>query len=574
MALKRKKHRKTPPVGDAAKPTGRPLRIMLVQVSSSHHYALWNALSVETLAGDIRGHFGEQVRVCIRRVRQASDISRVLLELEDFLPHMLGVSVEIGSLVWTNQLLDGLKSVPFPFGLRPLVVLGNRIAAGYPEYFLERYAEAIVVVGEGEISFRGIVGHFLRETDLKEVPNLVYLCEGQLARTVCQGPDLRLLVHPPAVDSVDEVLSHNGNAILECSRGCSWGRCAYCSTSSFHHHRPWQPFCIDRIRGNIEALVAVGVSELEFVDDDFIGGREPEQISRCRMIADLLEDVAGRHGRRISFRVFLTPHVVYKQGETAKNREVENLIARLKAVGLARVYLGVESGSPSQIHRYCRGHSLEEIEATLHLVRNVLHLSMDVGFIMFDPDMSLSELLENIEFYRKWNLIEGNQWPFRPVAVCPGTRLCANLRSGSRLGACNINLMQYEYAFLDPRIARINSILDDMSRGTRDIFYALKVISKQQFDVARKQEDTRRAQDYVVRNGLIYLVLMERLAKRLQAGSTNRCADLLAEGRRLVNGLVRECQCDVQAGRFAEHGHFLGAKIGEYTRGSNGCISP
>ena len=35
----------------------RPILIRLIQISSPDHYALWNALSSETLAGDLRGEF-------------------------------------------------------------------------------------------------------------------------------------------------------------------------------------------------------------------------------------------------------------------------------------------------------------------------------------------------------------------------------------------------------------------------------------------------------------------------------------------------------------------------------------
>ncbi len=57
------------------KKTYYPVLIRLIQSSSPSHYTLWNALSVETLAGDLRGEFLEMVDVTIDRIRSEKEIN-------------------------------------------------------------------------------------------------------------------------------------------------------------------------------------------------------------------------------------------------------------------------------------------------------------------------------------------------------------------------------------------------------------------------------------------------------------------------------------------------------------------
>jgi radical SAM superfamily enzyme YgiQ (UPF0313 family) len=287
----------------------KQISVYLVGVSSPSHYALWNDLSVETLAGDIRSTFGNNVSVVVRRVRQASDVNFLIKEMPTDI-RVVGVSVELGSLPLTRHLVDELISQWKPECSRPVVVFGNTIPTYMPGIFLDMCPSAIIVRGEGELSFRGIIRHLLEDMPLEGVPSLVYRKGGSEFTTPWESPDLELLSHAPSLDTLADVLSRQGSALMETSRGCPWSRCSYCSISSFRNGNLWEALPFSRVVDNLENLTGVGIRDIEFTDADFIGGRTIEHTERIAQLSEAIKDVARSHNAQISFRVFLTPQIL------------------------------------------------------------------------------------------------------------------------------------------------------------------------------------------------------------------------------------------------------------------------
>jgi len=539
--------------------------IRLIQISSPNHYALWNALSAETLAGDLRGEFGELVNVTINRIRSEKEINHLLKEIKNNPPHILGISVEIGSLEWANKFLEGYNKLTFCSNCPPLLVIGNKLPTYFPAYFLEKCPNAIVVTGEGEESLRGIVWHVAGNKSLEAVPNLVFRnAHKELYWTFSKHPALNLLMHPPAVDTVPETVQNGGNALLQASRGCSWSQCSYCTIKSFRKGRKWEGFPVKRVLENIERLVSLGVTELEFADDEFFGGVDSGHLERIYDIANGIEKIRIESRKDITFRIFLIPHTIYRKNRLKENEAVKKLILRLKEVGLAKIYFGAESGCSSQLQRYRRGYTLEELEANIRILRDELKIEIDVGFVMFDPNLSLQEMLSNIRFFRKWNLIKSNQWPFRPLIVNVGSYIYENLKNSGLLTNLDINYMSYGYKFMDKNVQKIFSIIDSLSLPSRQIFYALKVISKRQFSREKKDKETILAQDYVEAEGEIYLEVMENLVQYFQGASSNTIEDILAAAQQRIDKLILRVQQDIINGRIIDRYGFIFEQIDKY----------
>lgn len=556
-----------------SKKARNPVRIRLIQISSPNHYALWNALSVETLAGDLRGEFLELVDVMISRIRSREEIDCLLMEIKDNPPHILGVSVEVGSLEWTNKLLDGYNRLKFNLNRLPLLVIGNKLPTYFPEYFLEKCSNAIIVIGEGEESLRGIVDHIIRDKPLEAIPNLVFRnTHNELYRTFQKSPDLNLLIHAPSTDTVPEVVRNGGNALLQASRGCSWSQCSYCTIKSFRKGRKWEGFPVKRVLENIERLVSVGVTELEFADDEFFGGVESKHLKRIYDIANGIEKIRNESGRNITFRIFLIPRTVYQTGRLKENEAVRKLIQRLNEVGLVKIYFGAESGCSSQLQRYRRGYTLEELEATIRILRDELKIEIDIGFVMFDPNLSLQEMISNIRFFRKWNLITGNQWPFRPLIINTGSYIYENLKGSNFLADLDINYMSYGYKFIDKNVQEIFTLIDSSNISSKTIFYALKVISKRQFSWDKKDNETILAQKYIETSGEIYLDAMEKLAEYFQGVSSNTIEGILSVAQQKINNLVMKIQQDITHGFITDKYGFISEQIKKYQE-NLGCYA-
>lgn len=545
--------------------------VRLIGVGSPGHYNMWNNVSLETLAGDLRGYFGRRVSVTISSANQVEEIERLLEEMEGTpQPDILGISVQPGSLDLVKKLMAGVKSKESFDADKTRIVFGNQLPTYFPEEFLEIYPEGIMVRGEGEIALRGLV----EGRPFSDIPNLVYKdrVSGDTVQTHLETPDLELLEYPPSVDTYREIIGRGGNVQVQASRGCSWGGCIYCTRTSFRRSgivkdkgvtHSWQGFPVGRVLKTLEDVISRGATEVEFLDDEFIGGRSDECVNRIKAIADGIERLRKKYNVNFTFRIFTRPDVIYKDKDSDnKNETMKQLLLRLKDLGLVRVFLGIEAGNPSQLKRYHRGMTLKENVIALNILRE-LQLGIDIGFIMFDPELSIEEMLENIRFFRGNQLMFYNQWPFRPLAINEGSRIVGKLREKGMLGDTDVNFMLYKYIFKDKDVEKIARIVEEVSVKTRTIFYALKVKSKKYFDLNKKDSETVLAQDYIEKNGHIYLDLMEQLCHIIKTGTEGEIEIIINRADKRALDLAKAIANDIANGKISDEDKYLTNRLAE-----------
>ena len=88
--------------------------------------------------------------------------------------------------------------------------------------------------------------------------------------------------------------------------------------------------------------------------------------------------------------------------------------------GLARLFVGVESGASTQLLRYNKGSTVAEMVSAIRYL-SLLGIQLRFGFIFFDPLMSVQDLIENIEFLGRTDII----LPKAPGTSPPRTRMGA-----------------------------------------------------------------------------------------------------------------------------------------------------
>lgn len=93
------------------------LKILFVSFGSEWHNDVWNVLAVETLVGDLEGHFGNNIQINTFRFYNKDDIDSIFCvnNLSDY--NLIGCSVEIG----THKLLDYFY--PSFFKMDTLIIL-------------------------------------------------------------------------------------------------------------------------------------------------------------------------------------------------------------------------------------------------------------------------------------------------------------------------------------------------------------------------------------------------------------------------------------------------------------------
>ncbi|MCP4149649.1 MAG: hypothetical protein GY757_18025 [bacterium] len=241
---------------------------------------------------------------------------------------------------------------------------------------------------------------------------------------------------------------------------------------------------------------------------------------------------------------------------------------RLKEVGLTKIYTGVESGCLSQLKRYNRSYTLEDMDHVINLLLDQLEIEIDIGFIMFDPYLTLAEMQQNLDYFSEKGLLEGNQWPFRPLAINDGAPLLSEMKShpakSKLLGKRNIDLMSYGYSFIEPNVQRIFTEIDQLSEQTREIFYALKQISKLHFAPWKQDEETRIAFELVKENGAIYLQLMKDLVRFYQDKNTDNCELFIIKAKKKIDELVLLCKKHIADRNIKTDAEDLTFKINHY----------
>jgi radical SAM superfamily enzyme YgiQ (UPF0313 family) len=149
------------------------VNVILIALSSPQHYSCWNLLSVETLAGDIKGYFHSKIQVKILLCPNDADPRTVAETCLAERPQIIGFSVHPGTAALCREILAQLKAGLPADGKHPLVVFGNKLPTYSPQQFLDAWPGALIACGEAEHTLRGLVEHVTEQRPLSIVPNLI-----------------------------------------------------------------------------------------------------------------------------------------------------------------------------------------------------------------------------------------------------------------------------------------------------------------------------------------------------------------------------------------------------------------
>jgi anaerobic magnesium-protoporphyrin IX monomethyl ester cyclase len=210
------------------------------------------------------------------------------------------------------------------------VVFGGAFPSLVPEEVLEAKTADVVVVGEGEASFLSLAEALRDQRELTTVPGLVLHDQGTVvhtARPPAIGLD-ELLPTPYELLPLERYRRFRGGIqwAVYSSRGCPHA-CSFCAVSQINE-RKWRAMGTDRILAEIDRLVVLGAREVEFCEDNFF-----VDLERCRELARRFI----QSGRTITWGASCRVDSVLRLSDDD--------LRLLRQAGLARLYIGAESGS-------------------------------------------------------------------------------------------------------------------------------------------------------------------------------------------------------------------------------------
>jgi radical SAM superfamily enzyme YgiQ (UPF0313 family) len=150
----------------------------------------------------------------------------------------------------------------------------------------------------------------------------------------------------------------------------------------------------------------------------------------------------------------------------------EDLFSYLKEAGLRRVFIGIESGVQEVLDRLKKGVTIAENLEALGILKR-LGLNMAIGFIMFDPDTKLEDIMDNIAFLKEAGVFRSKQATvdlLNHLQIFAGTPIEETLLKQGRLRG---TYLHYEYDMVDPVAAMVCTV----ARRLAGFKMALKRIS-------------------------------------------------------------------------------------------------
>jgi anaerobic magnesium-protoporphyrin IX monomethyl ester cyclase len=271
-----------------------------------------------------------------------------------------------------------------------------------------------VLCGEAEASLALLATSLQGLGDWHSVPGLAYRTPVPRANPLPHPTsDLDDLPFPARDDGIPTHLGL-GFVTLEASRGC-YHACTFCLPCAFHraHTVPaYRLRSIPNLVTEIDALYQRGVRLFLFDDEQFLApGRWRAQ--RIQALADQLE----QRGMDIAFSI------------KCRADDVDEVLFRqLKAMGLVRVYLGVESGCQASLDLLGKEVTVDCNARALALL-DKLGIVADFRCLLFHPWSTLEMIQDDVEFLEQVLSHVSTPFTFHEVECYPGTPLAGRLQA-------------------------------------------------------------------------------------------------------------------------------------------------
>jgi anaerobic magnesium-protoporphyrin IX monomethyl ester cyclase len=348
------------------------------------------------------------VDVAMTDLTFARDARPAAAKIRSFRPHLVGVHTK----TLTRDRAVEIGRIAREHGA--FTVAGGPDSASRPEEYLADGFDA-VVPGEGEAVLAELAGRIAAGRDPAGLAGLIVAREGRLVRGPPR-PFLRSLdaLPLPAWDLVDmdEYLGRwqrstgERRAAVLTSRGCPFD-CSWCSKPTFgRSYRQQSP---ERVLAELRALKErYGVDYVRFCDDVF--GVSRPWINRLLSLME--ESELGLAWECLARVDLLKP----------------DLLHRMRGTGLARVYVGVESGSQKMLDLMNRGTRLAQVERTAAALRR--EGVRQFWFLMLGyPGETLEDIEATLQLFRRFSPEEYSVSIAVPV---PGTRFHEAVRNRLR----------------------------------------------------------------------------------------------------------------------------------------------
>ncbi len=321
------------------------------------------------------------------------------------------------------------------------------VGGPFPSFAFERILREApeidtVVRSEGEPALPVLCRYADKPECWHQVPGLAFREDGK------PGGEVRIVDSPAQLQDLDTLPwplrgrhsfgpGINDVALLS-SRGCPWD-CTYCIQSGFYGQTGWRGRSAENVLREMAHLRDQWrAGAFLFNDDNFLGSC-PAGRKRALELAELLRT----EGMAVPWAISCLPVDVDA-----------TLFGALRQAGLSQIFLGVESGVQAALDRWKKKVTTARNREAIRILRE-LGLGIELGFVFIDPDTTLPELEENLQFLHETQA--ANTAPFlNRMEVHDGMAITGRLEREGRLMERD---WTYHYRVEDERVEHVHALL-------------------------------------------------------------------------------------------------------------------
>lgn len=455
--------------------------IVLIALKADNFPILGETHGICAIAGYLRAKFNNiNVKTFDLQIDSISDL---ITYLKTYKPSLVGLSLKFNTIDQFCLIYNVIKST-MPIRERPVIVVGNAIPTFNGKLLLkEYYSDIIVGIGEGEIILEDMYRYLNEEIPFKEVRNIMYLYKNEIRTNPIHYLESKEIVLPDR-SNTKKFFELGFEVYIEGSRGCAYGNCTICSCSDFlgskNRETKWRPRPIELIIEDLKILEEQGIKNVTFADEDFFGFG----IEGVKRIKTLAEKIISSE-INISFRMNACIKSIYNVYDSKEERDEKKEVVRLlKKAGLSKIFLGLESGSESQLKRYRKGFSLNEFTNALEIIKDQ-HIECEYGLILVDPLMNFMELKQSLSFIEENKYIFDIASVYKELRIQIGNSYINHIRKVEYsnnikiLGEFDFNMQRYKVIrYLDEDVNFYVSVVSKWVNEIHDLYYMLRILTR------------------------------------------------------------------------------------------------
>ena len=301
-----------------------------------------------------------------------------------------------GFSIYESTESDLFEVITWLKSIRPnsKVYVGGPYATIAVKHILEN-CKAIdyVMVGDGDESFPQLIDCVKNKKNIKDVVNLYYRDENNnIVSNEVRCVDLNTLQYPKRLYS-DFIRDKGYSFSISSARGCGYASCAFCYLKEYQrvgnqpHFRYKSP---EYVADEIEDLVkTLNTNKISFTDEDFFGDREGVEraIKLFKILIDRGIKVDLHANARVKTVIWL-----------AKNGYLD----LCSKAGVKYMYVGLESYNNKSLQLFDKGITTSDIDYVVEELAKH-NIRINPGLITFDPTLTLDNVKDNIDLFRRIN---------------------------------------------------------------------------------------------------------------------------------------------------------------------------